>query len=60
MIISHALCGMSTVLHKNKEFAIDFTYGMQKLLLTLVTLVSLLILTLVMTNINLIRPILTD
>jgi len=46
-----------TVLHKDKEFAIDFTYDIKKLLLTVVTLVSPLILTLVVTNINLIRPI---
>jgi len=50
---------LGTVLHED-EFAIDFTYDMKKLLLTVVTLVSLLILTLVVTNINLIRPIFTS
>jgi len=34
-----------TVLRKDKEFAIDFTYDIKKLLLTVVTLVSPLILT---------------
>jgi len=47
-------------LHNDEEFAIDFTHTMKKLLLTVVTLVSPLILALVMTNINLIRPILTE
>jgi len=53
---------LGTVLHKDKEFAIDFTYSVKKLLLSVVTLlVSPLILTLVVTNIiNLIRPILTS
>jgi len=49
-----------TVLHKDEEFAIDFMYNMNKLFLTVVILVSPLILTLVVTNINLIRPILTS
>ena len=44
---------MGTVLH-NEEFAIDFTYVMKKLLLTVVTLVSPLILTLVTINISVI------
>jgi len=48
---------LGTVLHEDKEFTIDFTYNMKKLLLTVVTLVSPSILTLVDTNINLIRPI---
>jgi len=43
-----------------KEIAINFTYYRKKLLLTVVTLVSPLILTLVVTDINLIRPILID
>jgi len=52
---------LSTVLYKDEEFAIDFTYDTKKLLLglTVVRLVSPLILTLLVTNINLIRPILT-
>jgi len=50
---------LGTVLHED-EFAIDFTYDMKKLLLTVVTLVSPLILTLVVTNINRIRPIFTS
>jgi len=36
---------LSTVLHKDEEFAIDFTYNMKTVLLTVVTLVSPLILT---------------
>jgi len=48
---------LGTVLRKDEEFVIDFTHDMKKLLLTVVTLVSSSILTLVMTNVNLIRPI---
>ena len=51
---------LGTVLLKDKELAINLTYDMKKLLLNVVTLVSPLILTLVVTNIDLIRPILTD
>ena len=51
---------LSTALHKGEDFAIDFTYNMKKLLLSVVTSVNLLILTLVVTNINIIRPILTS
>jgi len=51
---------LGTILLKDKEFVIDFTYNMKKLSLAVVMLVSLLILTLVVTNINLIRPIMTD
>jgi len=45
---------LSTVLLKDEEFAIDFAYDIKKLLLTVVTLVSPVIWTLMMTNINLI------
>ena len=46
---------MGTVLYKDEEFAIDFAYDMNKLLLTVATLVDPLILALMMANINLIR-----
>jgi len=49
---------MGTVLHKDIEFAINLTYGMKKL--PVVTLVNQSSLTLVVTSINLIRPILTS
>ena len=52
MIDSHVQCAMGTVLLKDEEFAIDFTYEMQKLLLTVVMLVSPLVLSLVIININ--------
>ena len=48
----HEISHHYTQLHKDEEFAIDFTYNIKKLLLTVVTLVSPLILTLVMTTIN--------
>jgi len=52
--VDRLMC-LGTVLFKDEEFVIDFrpTYDMKKLLLTFVTLVSPLIPTLVMTNINL-------
>ena len=37
---------LGTFLHKDEEFAIDFTYNVKKLLLTVVTLVSPLIMAL--------------
>jgi len=49
---------LGSVLRKDEEFAIDFTYDMKKLLLTVVTLVSSLILTLVVTNVNVIMAVL--
>jgi len=42
---------LGSVLLNDEEYAIDFMYDMQKLLLTVDILVSLLILTLVSTNI---------
>jgi len=51
--LTHSLW-LSTVLLKDEEFAIDFAYDIKKLLLTVVTLVSPVIWTLMMTNINLI------
>jgi len=44
---------LGIVLLKDEEFAIDFMYDMKKLLLTVVTVVSSVILTLVATSINL-------
>jgi len=48
---------LGTVLRKDEEFTIDFMHDVKKPLLAIVTLVSPLILTLVVTNINLIRPV---
>jgi len=51
---------LSIVLHKDKEFAIDFKYDVKKLLLTAVALVNPLILILLVANINLTTPVITD
>jgi len=56
---AHSVC-LGTVLHKDEEFAIDFTYDIKKLLLTVVTLLNPLIITLVVTNFNVIRSILAS
>jgi len=48
MVVSHAVC-LVREQHKDEEFTVDFAYDIKKLLLTVVTLVSPLILT-ILTN----------